>query len=438
MKGFFNSETVNGIARESGYCKRMGKLSPYNLLCLLISEHHRKDEVSLADYTWELLNTKKIKLSEEGLNKKFSELGVKFMEDLLNAALDKLFNSGSSRCEGSIRIKDSTSFQCPESMCVKFKGSGGSSSSAGIKIQFDYGVTDGKIYALKVGEMAKPDISDAMENNHLVNEGDVMIQDLGYIGVEALEKIESNEGGYLNRLQKCNVYEWKEGEMELLDFKLLYKTLKKRGGKAIDKEVYITAKQMRTRLIASLVPEHVYAERVRKQRKIAKKKGYTVKENTLFKLKFDLYITNLPCECIKAEEVRNIYRLRWQIELVFKAWKSYEHLGKIKDVKPERVLMELYAKLIWILLKTRIEHEIVQWGRDNDIPMSKLKVHKRLSKYAAFVWDGLKSLFKMLLEHVDELPKRLRKEIKKSKDGLKHNCERTLKNFENSLTVNGF
>ena len=440
MRGFINPENVNDIAREVGYYQRERKLSPFDLLCLLISEHHRKDEVSLADYVWELMNTKKIKISEEGLNKKFTELGVVFMEQLLNVALEKMFDGGTARCERAIRIKDSTSFQCPESMSVKFKGSGGSGSSAGIKIQFDYDPVKGKIFDLSVGQMAKPDIADAIESNETINEGDIVIRDLGYVGVEALEKLAGNGGRYLNRLHQCNVYELDEQleEMVLLDYKALYKKLKKQGGKAIDKEIYITAKKMKTRLVASLVPEAVYAQRVRKLRKTAQKKGYTVKKDTLFKLRFNLYITNLSSEEIKAEEVRNIYRLRWQIELVFKAWKSYEHLGKIKDVQTNRVLMELYAKIIWILLKTRIERVIVEWGKDNDIPMSKLKIHKRLAKYAASIWDGLRSLMKMLLEHVDELPKSFKKEIKKNKDGVKYDCEKTLKKLEKTLISRRF
>ena len=146
----------------------------------------------------------------------------------------------------------------------------------------------------------------------------------------------------------------------------------------------------------------------------------------------------MSSEQLKAEEVRNIYRLRWQIELVFKAWKSYEHVGKLKEVKSERILMELYAKLIWILLKTRIERVLVDWGRDNGIPMSMMKIHKRLSKKAASVWDGLKSLIKMLLELVDDLPSSLRKEIKKDKNGVKYDCEKTLKKLEKTLTSSTF
>ena len=435
MKNYLRPEIINEIARKVGYCKRIRKLSPFDLVCLLISEPHRKDEVSLGDYTWELMNVKKIKISKEGLNKKFSELGVSFMKEVLNTSLKTLFNTGKTLCEGAIRIKDSTSFQCPMSMFLKFKGSGGNSSKAGIKIQFDFGIFNWGIYDLSIGEMAKPDIKDAMESNDSVNEGDIIIRDLGYIGVGALEKI---KGNYLNRLHSCNIYESEEQEAKQLDFKTLYESLKKQGGKAIEKEIYITSKKFKTRLIASLVPEEVYAQRVRSHRKTAQRKGRTVSKNTLLRLRFNLYITNLSSEQLKAEEVRNIYRLRWQIELVFKAWKSYEHVGKLKEVKSERILMELYAKLIWILLKTRIERVLVDWGRDNGIPMSMMKIHKRLSKKAASVWDGLKSLIKMLLELVDDLPSSLRKDIKKDKNGVKYDCEKTLKKLEKTLTSSTF
>jgi IS4 transposase len=49
-------------------------------------------------------------------------------------------------------------------------------------------------------------------------------------------------------------------------------------------------------------------------------------------------------------------RTRWQIELVFKLWKSEGRIDEWRSEKPFRILCELYAKLVvmiiqhWILL----------------------------------------------------------------------------------------
>jgi hypothetical protein len=61
---------------------------------------------------------------------------------------------------------------------------------------------------------------------------------------------------------------------------------------------------------------------------------------------------------MSASEVYKTYKLRWQIELVFKIWKSIGEIHLIKDVKPERLLSLLYAKLLWLLFNWGIISEI--------------------------------------------------------------------------------
>lgn len=59
---------------------------------------------------------------------------------------------------------------------------------------------------------------------------------------------------------------------------------------------------------------------------------------------------NVPASQLSAEEVSMIYRMRWQIELLFKLYKSYFGINKLKaTAKYHRVLCGLYSKLIIIL-----------------------------------------------------------------------------------------
>lgn len=61
-------------------------------------------------------------------------------------------------------------------------------------------------------------------------------------------------------------------------------------------------------------------------------------------------MTNVSQTMLSIEQVALLYRVRWQIELVFKLWKSYCGLKHIQGRRPERVLYELYAKMIGIIL----------------------------------------------------------------------------------------
>ena len=55
-----------------------------------------------------------------------------------------------------------------------------------------------------------------------------------------------------------------------------------------------------------------------------------------------------------AEVVETVYRIRWQIELLFKQWKSLLHLHVLKGTRPERIKCLLYGRLITIMLLMRL------------------------------------------------------------------------------------
>ncbi len=58
----------------------------------------------------------------------------------------------------------------------------------------------------------------------------------------------------------------------------------------------------------------------------------------------------MPEEIAPINLVGTIYRIRWNIELIFKTWKSQLHLDILKGTRPERIEVFLYAKLVGILL----------------------------------------------------------------------------------------
>ncbi|CUB55341.1 Transposase DDE domain protein [Bacillus subtilis] len=48
--------------------------------------------------------------------------------------------------------------------------------------------------------------------------------------------------------------------------------------------------------------------------------------------------------------IHDLYSLRWQIEILFKTWKSFFQIDKCKEIKKERLECHLYGQLISILL----------------------------------------------------------------------------------------
>jgi hypothetical protein len=62
-------------------------------------------------------------------------------------------------------------------------------------------------------------------------------------------------------------------------------------------------------------------------------------------------VTNLPRESVPALDVVELYRLRWQIELLFKELKSYCNLKKFSIINKDTVTTLIYGGFSTVLLK---------------------------------------------------------------------------------------
>jgi IS4 transposase len=62
-------------------------------------------------------------------------------------------------------------------------------------------------------------------------------------------------------------------------------------------------------------------------------------------------VTNLPRGSVPEADIVGLYRLRWQIELLFKELKSYSNLKKFSTENDPIVKTLIYASFITVLLK---------------------------------------------------------------------------------------
>jgi DDE family transposase len=63
-------------------------------------------------------------------------------------------------------------------------------------------------------------------------------------------------------------------------------------------------------------------------------------------LDWTILITNVPQERLSLDEALVLARCRWQIELLWKLWKSLGKVDTWRSAKPSRLLTEIYAKLV--------------------------------------------------------------------------------------------
>lgn len=67
-------------------------------------------------------------------------------------------------------------------------------------------------------------------------------------------------------------------------------------------------------------------------------------------LGFSIYITNVPQSIWPAKVIGTIYRLRWQVELTFKRWKSLLNIDFCQGTNPQRIYTLIYSRLIAIVI----------------------------------------------------------------------------------------
>ena len=108
-------------------------------------------------------------------------------------------------------------------------------------------------------------------------------------------------------------------------------------------------------------------EAQRKIRKEATRKGKQAQPNTLRFAAYVIVFTTFPAATFGAAEILEWYRIRWQVELVFKRFKSLAALGHLPKYDDDSAKAWLYGKLLVALLVEKlIRHAsaISPWGYD--------------------------------------------------------------------------
>lgn len=137
--------------------------------------------------------------------------------------------------------------------------------------------------------------------------------------------------------------------------------------------------KLKVRLVCHKASDTQVEYRRRKANKLAKSRGYKSSMRNQQLLDWSIFVTNVPENKISANHLLLIYKIRWQIELLFKLYKSHMKIDTLKGkTKAYRVLCELYAKLCVALIFQGIA-KLVPLKRNREISFTKayLELKKR-------------------------------------------------------------
>lgn len=177
--------------------------------------------------------------------------------------------------------------------------------------------------------------------------------------------------------------------------------------------------KLKCRLIITKLTEEQKRVRVIKLKDSMEKKTIKNSYSTQKFLDMSAYITNISQDVFTAEQVHDMYSLRWQIELMFKIWKSVFKIDRTKKVKIERFQCALYAKLITIVLSNLILSKAKESLESNDVVLSEYKCFSLIKEYLVEIKDsiyrGRNSLSRLLNRIMNVLISKGKKSKKKGK-----------------------
>jgi hypothetical protein len=396
--------------RQSGFVRRERKLTGASFCQALVFGWLANPEATVEERA-QAAATCGTPISPYGLEKRLDdERASKCLLRVLEKAMGEVVKAASpatipvlERFSG-VYLYDGSVVGLPDALREAYPGCGGSyGPEAALKVGVRLELLCGELHAT-LGAAREHDRNLALEAERMPV-GALRLADLGFFELKLFSSLSQRGCYWLSRLMaRVALYE-EEGLRRLDLAELLLGALPQQ--QRMEFSVKVGEKEkLAARLLAARVPEEVANERRRRVRKEAIKRGQAVSEERLRLAGWTILITDAPPELLTIEEALVVMRARWQIEKLFDLWKRYGHLDKSRSKKPWRMLCEVYAKLIGLI----IGHWVILAG-------SWRKAERSLVKAARTVRQRSLSL----AEELDN-PKRLRRTLESIARCLQAGC----------------
>jgi hypothetical protein len=348
------------FGRLTGFVKRERKLTGSGFVQTVVFGWLGKPDASLEELT-QTATSIGIEISPQGLDKRFNYEASECLKQTLDKAVGTLICDTPvaipilQRFNG-VYIQDSSIVVLPDELSDIFQGCGGSSeknTQASVKLQVRLDMNTGGIDGPYLQSGRVSDRSSYLQGKPLPK-GAIRIADLGYFSLDNLISLNTQGVYWLSKIfSQCQLYDQNEKKWDIVEL-LSTHCLDK-----LDIPILLGLKErLSCRMLAIRVPEEVASMRRRKIRLSARRRGKTPSKSQFSLANWTVLITSVPQEFLTLDEAFILLRVRWQIELLFKLWKSHGKIDDWRSEKPFRILCEFYAKLLamliqhWILLSS--------------------------------------------------------------------------------------
>jgi hypothetical protein len=348
-------QKIPQIAEETQFIQRTRTITPANFITSVVLTWQQNPNASLQDFV-DAFEEQNISISKQAVSQRFTSVTENFLRQTLAAALLLLSRTdqddiGVSRLFNGIYVTDCTDIPLPDDLAESYPACGGSDKTvrlAALKTLCRIEITRGNIDALQIDTGKTADIKINNQTAPLPS-GALDLKDMGFFCIPNLRRDSEQGIEWITRIPAGvkTMIHWDDQEIPLISF------LSHFEGGEFDLPGIIGTEKYGVRLTGFRLDAKTAAERLRKKRREAQKHGRKVSEEQSILCQWSIYATNISEQKCGTQVIGALYRVRWQVELLFKLWKSEGQLDKTKGLTGRRCLCEFYAKLLGLVLANR-------------------------------------------------------------------------------------
>jgi hypothetical protein len=325
-----------------------------------------------------------VAVTAQAVEQRFTPRLAGFLEALFRRASRQAIGSSKRLAPlldrfAAVLVLDSSTVTLPDTLRGRFPGCGGShgGGQAAMKLQVRWDLRSGAIDAIAIEPGRDCDYKTPLQSAPLPP-GSLRIADLGYFDTEVLQRLSRRDIHWISRLQFGTSAFAPDGRrLPLLDW------LARQPGPFVNRPLRIGAeRRVPCRVVAWRAPEEV-ANR-RRQKLIAEaraKDGRVPSRERLAWCDWTALVTDVGGDLLAPAEVAALYRARWQIELLFKRWKSLGLIAELAGSTEARQMVRLWSRL----LATLAQHWLLLAAAWGDARRSLAKASEAIRRHIALV-----------------------------------------------------
>lgn len=336
-----STDEVNQLGRDTGQSKRLRTVTPHRLFLSMIAGLGGANIQSLADLLREFNHHNNVTVAYKAFYNRLARGGFALFMQRMFARLVEQLSIQTLAPEGhkaiarfkDIVIQDGSSFAIKNALRDVLPGRFTTIKPAAVEIHATFSGLSDEVRSVAVAPDSKAERQFLPEPATLKDH--LLLADRGYPSISYFEDVDQHGGAFIMRLSRGHdpwvVDAWVDGQrVQVLKQVRLSRFIARNKNRTMDLNVHYMRGKRVIPFRVVVLPGH---------------------EKTMTRL-----CTNLPRTPFTLDLISRLYRFRWQIELLFKEWKSYANLHKFNTANKHIAEGLIWASLCAAVLKRFLAH----------------------------------------------------------------------------------